>query len=222
MRKCRNEKSLSDPGAREVFVRQVPGLLLQLSRDRSDAARHPAPGPALRSRLRGGRRALHQARPGRQRAAATLPQGPDLRFGVRPARPGDAPLHRIRIASRGLPRVSRQRALRLLRLPEIRARAPGRSRVHRPDVGRALRAFSRIAESVAAGVMASGSMRSSRSAGLPEALARSNAGAKSSVRSTTSPCAPNARAYAAKSGFFSSVPNTRPGYSGAWCMRIVP
>src|SRR5439155_1506734 len=43
-----------------------------------------------------------------------------------------------------------------------------------------------------------------------------------SVRSATSPCAPNARAYAAKSGFLSSVPNTRPGYSRSWCMRIVP
>src|SRR5207247_121437 len=61
-----------------------------------------------------------------------------------------------------------------------------------------------------------------RIAGLPEAQARSNAGAKSSVRSATSPCAPNARAYAAKSGFLSSVPNTRPGYSRSWCMRIVP
>src|SRR5437016_3005013 len=93
-----------------------------------------------------------------------------------------------------------------------------RPAVHRFD----LSAFSRIAESVVAGVMASGSMRSSRIAGLPEARARSNAGAKSSVRSTTSPCAPNARAYAAKSGFLSSVPNTRPGYSRSWCMRIVP
>src|SRR6267378_8651020 len=46
VRKCRNEKSFSDPGAREVFVRQVPGLLLQLSRDRSDAARRRAPGAA--------------------------------------------------------------------------------------------------------------------------------------------------------------------------------
>ena len=151
---------------------------------------HRATGAALRPRLRAGRRTLHPLRRGAESAAAAPPQGPDLRFGVRPARPGHAPLHGIRVASRGLPRISRQRALRLLRFPEVRARAPGRSRVHRLD----LSAFSRIAESVVDGVMASGSMRSSRIAGLPEVLARSNAGAKSSVRSTTAPCAPNARA----------------------------
>src|SRR6266513_4299913 len=184
------EKSLSDPGARQVLVREVPCLLLQLSRDRSDAARHQAPGAVLRPRQPAGRRTLHPVRPGRESAAATPLQGSDLRFGVRPARPGDAPLHGIRVATRGLPRVSRQRALRLLRFPEVRARAPGRSRVHRLD----LSAFSRIAESVVAGVMASGSMRSSRIAGLPEVAARSNADAKSSVRSTIAPCAPNARA----------------------------
>jgi hypothetical protein len=52
------------------------------------------------------------------------------------------------------------------------------------------RAFSRIAESVVAGEMVSGSMRQCSTAGWPEARARSSAGAKSSVRSTRSPCAP--------------------------------
>ena len=67
-------------------------------------------------------------------------------------------------------------------------------------------AVRRISERVCVGVNASGSMRSSSRAGRPAATARSNAAGKSSVRSTTSPWAPNARAYAAKSGFVRSVP----------------
>jgi len=41
---------------------------------------------------------------------------------------GDAPLHGIRVASRGLPRVSRQRALRLLRFLKF-------ERAHQDDPG---------------------------------------------------------------------------------------
>jgi len=105
-------------------------------------------------------------------------------------RPGEAPLHGVRVAPGRLPHLSREQALRLLRFPALRARAPGRSGIHRFD----LNAFSRIAERVVAGVIASGSMRSSISAGLPDFEARSNAGAKSSVRSTVSPWPPKARA----------------------------
>jgi transaldolase len=55
-------------------------------------------------------------------------------------------------------------------------------------------AFSRSAVSVVVGVIASGSIRQCRIAGLPEARARSSAGANSSVVSTRSPCPPKARA----------------------------
>src|SRR5439155_27031403 len=48
----------------------------------------------------------------------------------------------------------------------------------------------RIALSVACGVIASGSTRSSTKAGRSAARARSNASAKSSLRSTSSACAP--------------------------------
>ena len=59
--------------------------------------------------------------------------------------------------------------------------------------------------------IARGSMMQWRIDGLPDASARSNAGANSSVRSTRSPWPPNALAYIAKSGFLSWVPTTRPG-----------
>src|SRR5712692_754578 len=72
-------------------------------------------------------------------------------------------------------------------VPSIIARVAG-------QLARDFSAFSRIADSVVAGVMASGSMRSSTIAGLPEREARSKAPAKSSVRSTVSPCPPKARA----------------------------
>ena len=49
----------------------------------------------------------------------------------------------------------------------------------------------RIALSVVLGEIASGSMRTSISAGLPAAIARVNAGANCAVLSTVSPCAPN-------------------------------
>ena len=55
-------------------------------------------------------------------------------------------------------------------------------------------ASARISLSVARGVIASGSTRSSITAGRPDATARSNAGANSSVRSTTSPWPPKASA----------------------------
>ena len=65
--------------------------------------------------------------------------------------------------------------------------------------------------SEALGVSACGSSFKCSSAGLPLASAFSNAGANSSVCRTVSPCAPYARASAAKSGFLSSVPETRSG-----------
>ena len=48
-----------------------------------------------------------------------------------------------------------------------------------------------IALNVVLGEIASGSMRTSISAGLPAAIARVNAGANCAVLSTVSPCAPN-------------------------------
>src|SRR5262245_16349264 len=191
----------------------MSGLLLQLPGDRGHPARHRPAGEAFRPDRAASRGALHQGR-----EAATPSEGHDFRKRLHVPRPEDAALHRLRGAAGRMPRLSRQQALRLLRVPEVRARPPGRPEVHRFD----LSAFSRIAESVVAGVIASGSIFSSMMAGLPAREARSKAGAKSSVRSTVSPWPPNARAYAAKSGFFRSVPNTRPGYSRSWCMRIVP
>src|SRR5690349_820010 len=83
-------------------------------------------------------------------------------------------------------------------------------------------AASRIAVSVVRGLIASGSMRRASTAGRPASSARSSAPPNSPVRSTVSPCAPNARAYAAKSGLTRSVPTTRPGKCRSWCIRIVP
>src|SRR5688572_9116464 len=188
----RNEKRQGHPDqtAVEVFVREVPRLLLQLPRDRGDAARHRAPGEALLPALQDRGTAPDQGRRQRENPAAAPPEGPGIRLGVRPARPEDAPLHRVRRAPGGVPRLSRQHALRVLRFPEVRARPPGRPEVHCFD----LSAFSRIADRVVVGVIASGSSLISISAGLPEAEARSKAPAKSSVRSTVSPCAPKARA----------------------------
>src|SRR6185436_3291459 len=170
-------------------MQQMSGVLLQLPGNRGHEARRRAPGEALRAGLHGGRGALHKAKRGR-RAPATPPEGPDFRQRLHVPRPEDAALRRLRSAPGRLPRLSRQPALRLLRVPQVRARPPGRPEVHCFD----LIAFSRIAESVVAGVMASGSIFSSIRAGLPEREARSKAGAKSSVRSTVSPCPPKARA----------------------------
>src|SRR5207248_2295855 len=83
-------------------------------------------------------------------------------------------------------------------------------------------ACARIAVSVVRGLIASGSIRSSSTADVPAASARSNAAGNAAVSVTVSPCAPNARAYAAKSGLTRSVPTTWPGNCRSWCMRIVP
>ena len=61
-------------------------------------------------------------------------------------------------------------------------------------------ACSRISVSDCRGVSASGSTRSSITAGRPAPSAASKAAAKSSVRSTTAPCAPNASASAREVG----------------------
>src|SRR5688572_2777966 len=119
-------------------------------------------------------------------AGAAPPEGPHLRLGVHLPRPEDAALRGLRGAPGRVSRLSRQPALRVLRFPQVRARPAGRPEIHCFD----LKAFSRIADSVVAGVIASGSILSSMIAGLPEALARSNAGAKSAVRSTVSPWPP--------------------------------
>src|SRR5579875_1029521 len=75
---------------------------------------------------------------------------------------------------------------------------------------------------VAREVICSGSVSSSMTAGFPDATARSNAGTNSSVVATFSPCPPKALMYCAKSGLVSEVPETRPGYTRSWCIRIVP
>src|SRR6476660_2719147 len=166
-------KAVPDSRTRQIFLPEVPRILLQLPRDRGHAARHRAPRTPFRPRVQGGRRALHQIRPGGKSAPATPPQGPRVRIDVHALRPGEAPLHGLRIQARGVPRIPRQPALRILRVPEVRARPPGRPGVHRPYVSCDLRAFSRIADRVVAGVMASGSILSSMIAGFPEAAARS-------------------------------------------------
>src|SRR5688572_21298095 len=50
-----DEETVPCPGPRQVLLCEVPWLLLQLSRDRSDPARHRAAGAALRHRLQGRR-----------------------------------------------------------------------------------------------------------------------------------------------------------------------
>ena len=45
-----------------------------------------------------------------------------------------APLHRVRGAPGGVPRVPGQPAVRLLRIPQVRARPPGRRGLHRLDL----------------------------------------------------------------------------------------
>src|SRR5712672_3050447 len=132
-----NEKrqTLPRPGADEkVFMPEVPRLLLQLSGDRSDAARHRTPGEALRSELLPGGGTAHEIRSEGEGATAAPPERRALQHGVHQFRPQGPPLHGVRGTARGLPRVSRQPALRLLRVPEVRARPPGRSRLHRGDL----------------------------------------------------------------------------------------
>src|SRR5688572_26228657 len=73
-------KAVSDSGACEVFLPEMSRLLLQLSRDRGDAARHRASCPALRARLQAGRGALHEVRPGGKGSAATPQEGQGVRF----------------------------------------------------------------------------------------------------------------------------------------------
>ncbi len=68
-----------------------------------------------------------------------------------------------------------------------------------------------ISSRVALGVSACGSTMQCKIAGLPEARARSNAGAKSGVCSTRSPKSPKSCATAAKSGFFNRVAEILPG-----------
>jgi hypothetical protein len=77
----------------------------------------------------------------------------------------------------------------------LRGRPIARSDTHSlTHPSRAASAFRRIAARVVVGVIASGSILTWRIAGLPDASARSNAGANSAVISTVSPCPPNARA----------------------------
>src|SRR5690606_29476263 len=72
----------------------------------------------------------------------------------------------------------------------------------------AFSASARMPDKVARGVIASGSILTSMTAGLPDARVRSSAGSNSAVAVTHSPCAPYARASAAKSGLRSIVPET--------------
>src|SRR5258706_670000 len=129
-----NDKTFSDPGPRELFVQEVPRVLLHLQRHRGHEARHRAPRAAFRPHLCGGRGALHETGPEEGQAAAAPPQGHDLRLGMHDAGPGAAPLHRIRYAAGPLPHISRKLALRLLRVPQVRARATGRRPVRCPDL----------------------------------------------------------------------------------------
>src|ERR1700682_1888543 len=90
-----NEKrqALSSPGTSEkLFVPEVSRLLLQLSGDRGNAARHRAPGEALRPELFPGRGAAHQVRPEGESAAAAPPEGRALQHGLHQLRPQGAPL----------------------------------------------------------------------------------------------------------------------------------
>src|SRR5207237_3573664 len=83
-----------------------------------------------------------------------------------------------------------------LRPRAARGRAPPHGRPHE----RAAVAAARILSSVVLGVIACGSMRSSITAGLPEAIARASAGADRAVSATTSPTQPNAHAHTANTG----------------------
>src|ERR1043165_6108070 len=87
-RRIKNEKrqTLSHSGAREasraagaVYLREVPRVLLQLSRDRDHAARYRAAGEALRARLRRSGGTLHEVRPQGKGAPAATQEGQGVR-----------------------------------------------------------------------------------------------------------------------------------------------
>src|SRR3979490_2346269 len=104
-----NEKRQTLPRARareKIFVPEVPRLLLQLSGDRSDAARHRAPGEVLPPKLLAGRGAAHQIRSEGEGAAAAPPEGRAPQHRVHHSRPPPAPRHSVRGPAGGVPRVS--------------------------------------------------------------------------------------------------------------------
>ena len=75
-----------------------------------------------------GERALHLPLPdqGSGRAGPAAPEGPHLQVRLPLLRPRRAPLHRVRGAAQRVPALSVRQALRVLRFPEVRARASGR------------------------------------------------------------------------------------------------
>ena len=87
---------------------------------------------AFRPVARGSGEALHQE-PARLQAHPAQEEGRALRHDLPLLRPGAPSLHGLRRAPRRLPLVPRQRPLRLLRLPDVRAPRAGRSGVRRAD-----------------------------------------------------------------------------------------
>ncbi len=194
---------------RELLVQQR--RVLQQIAQRKRRLLDPCLGPAREQILDQPGQRLRQVRPADRERAERVHQItrhllPEARLGRRNHRMGGEPAG-IAVARRlfatGLACVDQRDAMpsRSASMALITPTAPAPMiATWRPsDIGYA---FTAGAKSLPTEI-ARGSMMQWRIDGLPEASARSNAGANSSVRSTRSPWPPNAFAYIAKSGFLS-------------------